>query len=159
MRVLVAPEIDEVPIIKTDILEAQPGEILTLFGEPCHEGIEEIRRCGCGRVFLGLQSGRRSSVGIVFDVDDAEVVKLLETSPVVKMTMLDVEGNRIPESSELEGTMSMVSAFSETSRLDLKEISQTIAQSKAGAVFGVRNSRTRCRLVWRKWAKRGDEVE
>ena len=146
------PDKKKIPLMDEDFIEGEPGEILTFFGEPCHEGEEEIKKCGCGRAFLTLNSEKRSSVGIVKELNQEDVRDSFEKA-IFKTKTLNPFGKDIDlESAEMEGTVALLSAFSEITWEDLKELSRRLSKSYPGAIFGVKNYRTGSTLKYRRWA-------
>ena len=150
MRVLLSPN-DSIPRLSHDFIETQPGELLTYFGEPCHQGIQEIFDCGCGRAFLSLQSGERSSLGVVHEMSETAVKEIFSQAIFVKNSFDVIDGEKETNAPEFSGILTMLSTFSDVVWMDLLDISQRLQNVEIGSVFSVKNGRSGSFLVFRKW--------
>jgi hypothetical protein len=150
MKVLLAPDVTEVAMKADDFCTVAPGTLLTLYGEPCHEGEEEIWLHGCGRALLALDDAGWSTVGVVAEMSDAVLRERMQKAVYVTQTMEALgEGETVGLAPESEGAWGMCSVFAAVATADLRDIDRRLGAVAAGSVFGVRNTGTGSRLVHR----------
>ena len=155
MRVLLSPRADETVLIAGDFVPARDGQVLTFLGEPCarHESAEEIALHGCGRAFLGLETGQWCSVGIVAEMATDAVRLIMRQGAYARRGLGEENGVDDPTAPEAEGSLTMISMLTGVIWGDLEEIGTALQRARLGSIFGVRNTGTGSRLIRRAWAE------
>lgn len=131
MKVLVAaPDAERVTTKKNDFNSATPGEVLTL-GSVCDGDAAHRRRCGCGRAFSGLDSTKATTFGIVKEMDDDDVRRLVHDSQFVSGWTLG---------DDRDATTEMVME-------DVRMLAEMVDDQPVGAEIRVSQSPTQVRIT------------
>jgi hypothetical protein len=74
MKILLAPNKDAVGTGTLDFCHTTPGELLVVSSSRCSKGTVEDE-CGCHRSMTGTQSKKGTTIGIVAEMPEGEVMK------------------------------------------------------------------------------------